>query len=99
MTIEPGWIFWVENDGRIRNFIVGEENEDAAKLAIQREHLDINFLNFISKQRAPAELIKFLKLTGGKVMEWVPAHPGDTISPSGVNIESNHDPLPKKWEK
>ncbi len=86
MSDQPGWIFYFEHEGRIRNFIVGEENEDAAKLAIQRDHPGITFLSFVSHQRAPAELIRFLGLAGGKTMEWVPASPGELLSPRGSDI-------------
>jgi hypothetical protein len=96
MSEQPGWIFWIEHDGRVRNFTVGEENEDAAKLAIQRDYPDVTFLNFVSKQRAPAELVKFLRLTGGRTIEWNPANPRDTLSPRGVDIGNSYDPLRKK---
>ncbi len=72
MSDEPGWIFWIaQHDGRIRNFTVGEENEDAAKLAIQTADPSVTFLNFVSKLRAPADLIKKLKLTGP--LQWAVA--------------------------
>jgi hypothetical protein len=96
MSDRPGWIFYIEQNGRVRNFTVGEENEDAAKLIIQREYPDVNFLDFVSKQRAPADLIKKLGLTGGKGMEWTAVNPRDAITPQGVNIDSSYDPYAKK---
>jgi hypothetical protein len=92
----PGWIFYIEQNGRVRNFTVGEENEDAAKLAIQAQFPDVNFLNFISKQRADADLIEKLGLTGGKGMEWTAGNPRDAIKPQGVDIGSDYDPVRKK---
>jgi hypothetical protein len=81
-----GWIFWVDHNGTIRNFTVGVENEDAAKLAIQGRYPDVTFLNFVSKQLAPWHLIEFLGLAEGKAMEWVPANPRDTITPIGSDM-------------
>ena len=96
MSDKPGWIFYIDQNGRVRNFTVGEEDEEAAKLLIQEQFPDLNFLNFVSKQRAPAELIKKLGLTGGGSMEWVAANPKDDIKPQGTDIGSNYDPLRKK---
>jgi hypothetical protein len=96
LVIQPGWMFWIEHSGRVRYFTVGVENEDAAKLTIQTQFPDVNFLNFISKQRAPADLIKMLGLTGGKGMEWAAGNPRDAITPQGVDIGSDYDPLRKK---
>lgn len=80
-----GWIFWVDDNGTIRNFTVGKENEDAAKLQVQNTY-NLNFLNFVSKQLAPWDLIEKLGLADGRAMEWVTADPNETIRPSGSDI-------------
>jgi hypothetical protein len=95
MTDEPGWIFYFRDGDGYRNFTVGVENEDAAKLAIQTEFPHVKFLNFVTKQRAPADLIEILKLSGGKIMEWVSADPKQPLQPQGVDIDSDYDPLRK----
>jgi hypothetical protein len=86
-----GWAFWVNNEGRFRSFTVGAENEDAAKLAIQTEHPSINFLNFESKELVGADIINFLTIGGGKLIEWVPVEKGDTLTPRGVPMEKKLD--------
>ena len=91
-----GWIFYSGEPGNYRHFTVGVEDEETAKLAVQTEHPDINILNFVGKYRADADLIKFLGLEGGKVMEWKPTEPGQEIAPRGSDIDSDYDPLRKK---
>jgi hypothetical protein len=34
MSEKFGWIFWIDHNGTVRNFTVGVENEDAAKLEV-----------------------------------------------------------------
>jgi hypothetical protein len=91
-------MFFIEHNGRLRHFMVGAEDEETAKLAVQQLDPTVNFLNFVSKMRAEARLINMLGLTGGKVMEWLPGNPGEKLSvhPGSVDIGSDYDPLRKK---
>lgn len=91
-----GWIFYTRHGDGYRNFTVGEDNEDTAKLAVQTQFPDINFLNFATKQRADTELIKLLGLEGGKIMEWRSVERKDKIEPRGTDIDSDYDPLRRK---
>jgi hypothetical protein len=88
-----GWIFYTREGDEYRNFTVGEDNEDAAKLAVQTQFPNINFLDFVTKQRADANLINFLGLEGGKIMEWRSVERKDKVEPRGTDIDSDYDPL------
>jgi hypothetical protein len=59
--------------------------------ALRHQFSDINFLNFVTKQRADAKLIKFLGLEGGKIMEWRPVEQKDKVEFRGTDIDSDYD--------
>jgi hypothetical protein len=79
MAKGDGHSFYVVDNGQIRNFMVGEEDEETAKLILQSQFPHINFLDFVAKELVGGEVIKMLGLTGGKGCEWIM---GDTNAPA-----------------
>jgi hypothetical protein len=82
-----GWSFYVNDRGRFRNFMIGEENEETAKLILQSQFPHINFLNFETKERVRADVIKMLGLTDGKGCEWSMGDPKESMRPRGVAMD------------
>ena len=85
---KEGWQFWCNHNGRIRQFIVGHENEETAKGAIQTYDPTINNLNFVSKSRVSWELIEQLDLNG-RGTEFVPVGPASEFQVGGMDIGRN----------
>lgn len=93
MPAKYGWEFWINDNGRIREFIVGHENEELAKLIIQTRYPKLTFLNFVSKQRIPWAVIEMLKLDGGTGTEFAAVgEPGNTLTPQGYDTDASVPP-------
>jgi len=67
---EEGWLFSCDHDGRIRDFVVGHQNEETARCAVQTSDPTITDLCFVSKKRVPWSLIRMFGLAGGGAWEW-----------------------------
>jgi hypothetical protein len=80
---KQGWRFWCDHDGRIRDFVVGHQDEEAAKRAVQTYDPSITDLCFVSKSRVPWSLIRMFRLTGGGVREWFEPYPASNYQVGG----------------
>jgi hypothetical protein len=82
--MEEGWQFWVDHNGRIRQFMVGHPDEETARRAVQTYDPTITDLNFVSKAHLPGDLIARLGLAG-KGVEWNPVDPASTFQIGGMD--------------
>jgi hypothetical protein len=82
---KEGWEFYCDDNGRTRRFMVGEENEETAKRAVQTFAPELTDLNFVSKSRVSWHLIEQLGLIG-KGAEWNLSQ--GTFRVGGVDIGS-----------
>jgi hypothetical protein len=81
---KEGWRFWCDHDGRIRDFVVGHQDEEAARRAVQTYDPSITDLCFVSKARVPWSLIRMFGVAGGGVREWdFGLHPASTYRIGG----------------
>jgi hypothetical protein len=71
MEDKHGWQFWYNDNGRIRQFMVGHENEETAKRAIQTHDPNLTDLNCVTSSRVSWDLIALLGLVGTGI-EWNP---------------------------
>jgi hypothetical protein len=83
MPAKSGWEFWIDDNGRVRQFIVGDGNEATARTIIQSCDPNLTNLNVVSKRRIRWDLIKWLGLDGGNGMEFVPRERGNTLRLEG----------------
>jgi hypothetical protein len=88
MDTGDGWSFYINDGGKIRNFMIGEQDQTKAQLILQAQFPHINFLDFVSKERIKAELVDMLGLTGGKGVEWAMLEPREPMKSRGVDIDS-----------
>jgi hypothetical protein len=81
---EEGWRFWCDHDGRIRDFVVGHQDEETARRAVQTYDPTVTDLDFVSKERVPWSLIRMFGLAGGGAREWFGLLPASTYPVGGV---------------
>jgi hypothetical protein len=70
MSVKYGWEFWINHNGRIRQFIVAHENEETARGIVETLDPNVTGLNFVSKQHMPWNVIEMLGLAEGAALEF-----------------------------
>jgi hypothetical protein len=80
---KQGWQFWCNDNGRIRQFMVGHEDEQTARLAVQTHDPHLTDLNFVSKSRLPWNVVELLNLVG-RGIEWNPVDQSSSFRVGGV---------------
>ena len=76
MEVSGGWQFWLEDHGRVRQFMVAEADEIKARKLL-RERLQNE--KILSRKMVPRDIIQMLNMKPGELSEWVAADKSPTV--------------------
>jgi hypothetical protein len=76
MESSGGWQFWLEDSGRVRQFMVAEPDEIKAREWLRKKQPKGNIL---SRKMVPEIVIQILKMNPGELCEWVASTESDVI--------------------
>jgi hypothetical protein len=68
MDSSGGWQFWLEESGRVRQFMVADRDEIKARELLRKKQAKGTIL---SRKLVPENVIQILKMKPGELCEWV----------------------------
>jgi hypothetical protein len=86
MEVSGGWQFWLEDHGRVRQFMVAEADEIKARKVLREKLQDKKIL---SRKMVPRDIIQMLNMKPGELSEWVSADETSVV-PTPRRGRGNH---------
>jgi hypothetical protein len=83
MESSGGWQFWLEDQGRVRHFVVAESEEIEARTLLRKK---LQHENILSRKMVPQAVIQMLKMKPGELCEWVAAEAESPITPQATPV-------------
>jgi hypothetical protein len=80
MESSGGWQFWLEDGGRVRQFMVAEPDEVKARQCLRKNQPQGKIL---SRKIVPENIIQILRMKPGELCEWVASIRSDVV-PAGT---------------
>jgi hypothetical protein len=81
MESSGGWQFWLEDNGRLRQFIVAEPDEIKARQCLRKQQPKGSIL---SRKIVPENIVQILKMKHCEVCEWVATTTHTEVLPIGT---------------
>ncbi len=76
MESSGGWQFWLEDSGRVRQFMVAEPDEIKARQCLRKAQPQGKIL---SRKIVPENIIQIMGMKSGELCEWIPSTQGDIV--------------------
>jgi hypothetical protein len=83
MEVSGGWQFWLEDHGRVRQFMVAEADEIKARKLLRGR---LQNEKILSRKMVPQDIIQMLNMKPGEISEWVAAEESPIV-PSDAGAE------------
>jgi hypothetical protein len=77
MESSGGWQFWLEDSGRVRQFLVAEPDEIKARECLRKKQPTGKIL---SRKIVPETVIQLLQIDPGELCEWAAVIQSDVIT-------------------
>jgi hypothetical protein len=77
MESSGGWQFWLEDSGRVRQFMVAEPDEIKARECLRKQQPTGKIL---SRKIVPETVIQVLQMKPGELCEWAALIQSDAIT-------------------
>lgn len=78
-----GWNYWVDDNGRIRLFMVAEADSAKAKGLVIEKYPQVSI---VSGHEVPASVFKMMEVSRSDIVEWVSRDPKQELTPGGFAV-------------